>query len=974
MAINTNSKAYQSLLAKWYTASQIEQMSGAVASWQSAKDVIANTKIWGTTTSTPKSSNQQTITYNWQVSDRGNTSWTANMNSMSQNKAIDNSRNFQVGTWDVAEMPQQPKIQSTTTKDNRLAKAWQGLDYETQQKKLSSIAWLKDALAKKGITSKSAPTTTQTTTTPKRTTQAQTPKQEQWDYQDNSQARMDQIANNLNGYRQTMPQLFDDMSAFYNFFIKDKGRSQDQIDFLWDYYNRVQKYGKYDNMSPDELWKWIANWNIPEDYLNTLKATDPAKYQEVMASKKDTEDTIKNEGYLNDAAVMAWIEWWESEPSSIKYAKRNEIWMDEDSNWIDDRREHYATEEEKWYQKQIADLNAANLDIDNTVKHDYEDLVEKYPWATKATLMAMANDRNAKLLREKENNLVELTRLQGYVSYMQSERQEMNAAGADSIRQLQDNLWMYYDYSPQWMAELAQAKYAATNITLDQADSWNETQKQMALESVLDGYYKKYWDIIQRSEKQVINDVIAYAKKNWVWLAQALQENFVKPLQQKPQFAAMESAYSEPNLQVMWYNSDWKAVYGYWDSATKTFKPVSVWAGWIWWVWTSWETDAEPLNDFIDTLLWDGLTIASNWWSWGSKIRSWGCWTVVNDYLWSIWDNIKLSEANDIKSYATSKTPAVWWIAYFDWTQSRATPETKKHGHVWIVTKDNWDTITVLESNTWTWLRYKDYKKSAVTWYYVPEWIKSTSNTASYDNVFTKAGNAAFVGLWAMNRAAAEANLKSSLEDGDYSGAFEYITLNAKNSADSDTKSKISAAETAAIDLIAIRDALDAYLAAWWDTGLLKWSLEKVANKLGKTTDPQLASIAVKISEAIQAYRKHITWAAFSKEEAKEYADLFPTISADEEYNAAKLDWTLNSMVTRLNQLYWWLLWPRTYINMLDAHEKATWRKYSVFEEQSDLYNYLKDNWYLNTDWSVKEAQDFATYMQSQNQRKGKRF
>ena len=170
------------------------------------------------------------------------------MNSMSQNKAIDNSRNFQVGTWDVAEMPQQPKIQSTTTKDNRLAKAWQGLDYETQQKKLSSIAWLKDALAKKGITSKSAPTTTQTTTTPKRTTQAQTPKQEQWDYQDNSQARMDQIANNLNGYRQTMPQLFDDMSAFYNFFIKDKGRSQDQIDFLWDYFNRVQKYGKYDNM------------------------------------------------------------------------------------------------------------------------------------------------------------------------------------------------------------------------------------------------------------------------------------------------------------------------------------------------------------------------------------------------------------------------------------------------------------------------------------------------------------------------------------------------------------------------------------------------------------------------------------------------------------------------------------------------------------------------------------------------------
>jgi hypothetical protein len=36
------------------------------------------------------------------------------------------------------------------------------------------------------------------------------------------------------------------------------------------------------------------------------------------------------------------------------------------------------------------------------------------------------------------------------------------------------------------MAEKAQAKYAATNVTLDQADSGNETQKQMALQNVLD--------------------------------------------------------------------------------------------------------------------------------------------------------------------------------------------------------------------------------------------------------------------------------------------------------------------------------------------------------------------------------------------------------------------------------------------------------------------------------------------------------
>ena len=469
-----------------------------------------NTGTTNTTPATPKT------TQTTQTTQTNQNTW---LNSMSSQVSQNNSRNFQVGTWDVAEMPQQPKAQSLQQTSSNIWKAWEWLTYEQQQERLNRTAWLKDALAKKGIVSKTQPTTTTQTVTPAKTTtttRQTTPQQDRRDYQDNSQARMDQIADNLDKYRQNMPQLFDDMSAFYNFFIKDKGRSQDKIDFLWDYYDRVQKYGKYDNMSPEQLWTWIANWDIPEDYLNTLKSTDPQKYQEVMAAKQNREDTIKNESFLNDAATMAWIEWWESEPSSIQYAKRNQIWMDEDSNWIDDRREHYASEEEKGYQKQIADLNAANLEIDNIVKHAYDDLVKAYPWATKATLMAMAQDKNTDLLREKENNLVELTRLQGYVSYMQEERKEMNAAGADSIRQLQDNLWMYYDYSPQWIAELAQAKYAATNITLDQADSWNETQKQMALQSVLDDYYAKYRSIIQRSQQQIINDVIAYSKKNWI--------------------------------------------------------------------------------------------------------------------------------------------------------------------------------------------------------------------------------------------------------------------------------------------------------------------------------------------------------------------------------------------------------------------------------------------------------------------------
>ena len=95
-----------------------------------------------------------TETYRWQVSDG-----TSNMNSMSQTAAQANSRDFQVGTWDVAEMPQQQQPVSQARAD-RLAKSWSNLTYEQQQDRLSRTAWLKDALAKRGITVKTQPTQT----------------------------------------------------------------------------------------------------------------------------------------------------------------------------------------------------------------------------------------------------------------------------------------------------------------------------------------------------------------------------------------------------------------------------------------------------------------------------------------------------------------------------------------------------------------------------------------------------------------------------------------------------------------------------------------------------------------------------------------------------------------------------------------------------------------------------------------------
>jgi hypothetical protein len=61
---------------------------------------------------------------------------------------------------------------------------------------------------------------------------------------------MNQIADNLDRYSVTNPDLFKDYDSFYNFFIAGKGRSEDQIKFLDNYYKTYKRNEKYGNMTP----------------------------------------------------------------------------------------------------------------------------------------------------------------------------------------------------------------------------------------------------------------------------------------------------------------------------------------------------------------------------------------------------------------------------------------------------------------------------------------------------------------------------------------------------------------------------------------------------------------------------------------------------------------------------------------------------------------------------------------------------
>ena len=604
-----------------------------------------------TSTSTPSTSSTTTTTYTSKPEYQGQ--WWITKKDPSSSQYV-NQWQWQY-TYNPKSWYYEVKWETTQTQWwDKIRQFWDSLSYEEQQQKLKENPNLRASLNKYWATEKQPDIKTDTRQDTKQEGQG-TPSER--DYQSDSPERMAEIAQNLEMYKQTMPYLFSDKKAFDDFFINWKGRSQAQIDFLNQWFDNNQKYGKYDALTPESIWAWIAYWDIPEDYLTMLKTTDPAKYMAVLQAKQDAEDKIKDKTALDTTSFLSWEDEATITSKAIEWLKSQWLFLDNDWNLIDDRTENYATDEEKQYAKDAADIIARNLDIDNTVKHTYDDLVEKYPWATKATLMAMAQDINSDLLREKENNNVELTRLQWYMDYMQSERQERTRIWENAINQLQKQYGMYYQYSPEWMSELAQAQYAATNVTLDQADYGTDTQKQMALQRVLDDYYAKYWDIIQRSEAQVINDVMALAKQKWISLSQALEENFLKYLRQKPWFEELSTlATKNPEIVKIWDNA-----YAYWDD---NWNLVSVW----WTLWANW------VYQFSDAEL---RTVGSD-----GKFTD----TVWND-INSIWHILNSEDWLRIGTYTNPK-----WYTYNvyatreDWIQ--ATENLLKRAYYWMTLWD----------------------------------------------------------------------------------------------------------------------------------------------------------------------------------------------------------------------------------------------------------------------------------------------
>lgn len=717
-----NNLSYADQQAKLSSNSKLQWALNSL--WLSVKSAPTSTTTTtvnnSTTTNTNTNTNRNTGTNN-----NTNTNNTASTNSTTWTSWSTGTNN---AAWYNQVKPEEVnnRTRATNSTVDNLWYQWDKLTYEQQQEKFNQTPALRTAVEKlwlrikwpNDVTPTNTTSTTNTGTTNTGTTwntgntgdiwkteNTFVPWSE-WDYQDNSQARMDQIANNLSRYRVTNPELFENRDDFYNFFIKDKGRSQDQIDYLWSYYDNVQKYWKYDTLTPNEIWAGLVDWTIPQDYLNWLKATDPAKYTWVGEAMKDKQDEIMNESYLNTIMEEAGLgnQTGNEYSDMTKWAMKNWLFVDKNGDWTDDWLYPEASDEEKKLWKADSEYEAEKLKLTNAMKDLQSDLTDQYPDADLSTIMLLTADRWQKIQKALDTIAVSQTRTQWEIKYMQNERDMQSKARQNTISNLQKAYGMYYDYTPEWMSELAQAKYAATNVTLDQADNGTDTQKQMALQNVLDWYYSKYWDIIERSEQQVINDVMALAKSKGMSLNDALEENFLQHLRAKPGFKQLNTlAKSAPETVkagddiYQWNWTSWELVN--WKSNN--------WTNWLYGFTDYTPVSSDTLNNTLNSFMKE-KPVGSTWWE---------CWSFVNDYLQKLWyDRLYDDPIDKKKAITNTDTPAVWAVAVMD---SKKYPQ---YWHTAIVTAIQWDKVKLLESN-WNddhQVHERWVDKSTILWYFDP--------------------------------------------------------------------------------------------------------------------------------------------------------------------------------------------------------------------------------------------------------------
>ena len=151
-------------------------------------------------------------------------------------------------------------------------------------------------------------------------------------------------------------------------------------------------------------------------------------------------------------------------------------------------------------------------------------------------------------------------------------------------------------------------------------------------------------------------------------------------------------------------------------------------------------------------------------------------------------------------------------------------------------------------------------------------------------------------GLPISQQKAAQTKLQRAINSGDEVAIKENLSTLALSALPADQKNQAYGRVTATAAVQDIQKKLNEYVAVTGDTGILSGSLETAAQKIGQTTNPDLARIGSEMKQLFVTYRRAMTGVAFSPSESKDYKAILPDIYSVNKLNTARIDQFAESM------------------------------------------------------------------------------
>ena len=609
------------------------------------------------------------------------------------------------------------------------------------------------------------------------------------DYQDTSDAREQEIINNLNAYWNTNKSFFSDRATFNSTFHYDERNDRQKaiLDSFWkgtENYNKATSYTDWKSFSTA-----LNSWNVTEAQYAGMKDWNPEVFKEWQEQLKEEMNlaisnlskittNYDNAEILQTMMEKLWIEpqqwrdiigWWEemmdrtwawSTMKDATKARESYNAVADKMTWIMNRYSSstWGTQSDALvaarlqkalapYQQQAQNYYSAWQMANTEFKtklgtaNNYASTIQAQAqedqriFQQKITSLGFAMQVNSYRTPEQQTALqLQTQQIQNDMALYQQSR--LNELSLYNQKQLND-LNLQYQEEQAKLKNKLEAELTDLNVT-------DENQLRANLNRALSSYYEQYWNIIQRSQQQVVDDVLRYAKENWVSVAEALTKNFIEPLQSKQEYKNMIAKnYADPNptKQQSWTRKD------NWDGTT------SLVVQWVWEI-PEWLTRNQRKQEYANVAKQLNYNIQNTALALASSIKDWTftgwCWEFVNDYLNSFWitdwfwDYLEDKEKKINQDY-----PTIWSVVIADFG-IKDKDNWKLYWHVWIVTGINADWTIVVTDSNWDWKKTKTthtYSKAdmkLVKWYYNPaadaKLTPDTSNTGNFDSTFEYRG------------------------------------------------------------------------------------------------------------------------------------------------------------------------------------------------------------------------------------------